>query len=202
MAFVRSCAAIALTAALLASCALHDVGHDYVLKPGEPKGLAVAAFTFSGSSLGSLTWTVHQVVGPKAPPTGEQQIVVFSSRSEGVDWPPPIGAPVPDTRLAGRLAVIELAPGNYEFTRWNGSSGAYGLSSTKPLAIRFKVEAGKATYIGDVHLFWENPKYGVKVFDRSQRDLDLLRKKVPSLTEDQIVTQLAEVPDNKAPGAK
>ncbi|MND06115.1 hypothetical protein D3C83_273080 [compost metagenome] len=44
-------------------------------------------------------------------------------------------------------------------------------------------------------MFWENPAYRYGVFDMRDRDLPLIKKRVPLLNEDQFVVALAELPE-------
>lgn len=52
------------------------------------------------------------------------------------------------SNIKGKLQVAELPPGEYEISRWSVTSGYAHLSQTQPFSIRFKIEPGKATYIG------------------------------------------------------
>src|SRR5690349_18327039 len=173
-------AVILLAALFLASCVVNDVKPDYTFKGDKPKGVVAVALTYHGGVMDFLLWR-YRPVGQQKPrnqpqntpqATPEQNPAIFSFGNSGsaVHWPPPINQAVPATRIAGRIAVVEIEPGTYEFFRWEGRSGNFLLNSgVKPLAIRFTVEAGKVTYLGDVHMFWENPAYRVGVYDMRDR---------------------------------
>src|SRR5689334_4335694 len=181
-------AVILLAALLLASCAINDVKPDYTFKGDKPKGVMAVALTYHGSSMSFLLWKVRQVPTAGARPVGNPNtsnptadgnspIFVFGgSNQTDVTWPPPSGVAVPANRLAGRIAVVELNPGTYDLCRWEGRTIGYLLNSgVKPLRVRFTIEPNKVTYIGDVHMFWENPTYRVGVYDMRDRDLPLIK---------------------------
>lgn len=108
---------------------------------------------------------------------------------------PILGTPSDDAPC-GRLAVIELQPGEYEFYSWRGgtSSGPGGFTvtvrSTEPFSKRFRVIPGKAVYLGNVHFSvsrsgpFQRAPYQMRVSDLRQRDLALLHQKNPRITPD------------------
>lgn len=48
----------------------------------------------------------------------------------------------------GKLHVLELPAGKYEFYAWTTKSGMASLSQNKPFSIEFIVEPGKTSYVG------------------------------------------------------
>ncbi|HRD27707.1 MAG TPA: hypothetical protein PLO65_05345 [Caulobacter sp.] len=108
-------------------------------------------------------------------------------------------------RETGHVVVRRLPPGEYliENFAFYGSSptgSAYAWSSAKPFAIRFRIEPGKATYIGS---FMRAPSPGPGVVpgigpagffviaDRSARDLPIARPRLPGACE--VVSQVTNV---------
>jgi hypothetical protein len=94
--------------------------------------------------------------------------------------------------IRGKLQVTELPPGDYEITRWGVISGYANLSQTSPFKVHFKIEAGKATYIGSF-IFSVTQRMGLTVTgvnvnfeDRYKEDIAVLRKKYPKLGNTEI----------------
>lgn len=108
-------------------------------------------------------------------------------------------------RETGQIVVRRLPPGDYliETFVFYGSSplgASYDWSAAKPFAIRFTIEPGKATYIGS---FMRAPSLGTSlepklgavgffvVADRSERDLPLIKTRLPMALE--ILSQVTDV---------
>ncbi|WP_163936990.1 hypothetical protein [Paraferrimonas sp. SM1919] len=93
----------------------------------------------------------------------------------------------------GEVFAVELPAGNYKVWRWGVSSGHVFLKPIVPIAIEFKVEPGKATYIGNFD-FIQTDSMGLTVTgvevnysDQSQIDLDIVSKKYPNLDAKSII---------------
>lgn len=89
--------------------------------------------------------------------------------------------------INGKLQVTELPPGNYEISRWGVTSGYAHLSQTQSFSIKFKIEPGKAAYIGSF-LFSVTKTFGLTVTgvkvdfqDKYAEDVVVLRQKYPNL---------------------
>lgn len=100
----------------------------------------------------------------------------------------PILPPSDFSNINGKLQVTELPAGDYEISRWSVSSGYANLSKTQPFSIRFKIEPGKATYIGSF-LFSVTETAGLTVTgvkvdfeDRYSEDITVLKGKYPNLS--------------------
>ena len=108
-------------------------------------------------------------------------------------------------RETGQIVVRRLPPGDYliENFAFYGSSplgASYDWSAAKPFAIRFSIQPGKATYIGS---FMRAPSLGTAleprlgavgffvVADRSERDLPLIKTRLPMALE--ILSQVTDV---------
>jgi hypothetical protein len=90
-----------------------------------------------------------------------------------------------DLKAEGRPLVATLPVGRYVITGWGIESGfgrGYHNAVTPPL---FNVEAGKTTYLGNVHfsnIAWDwRTKAQVTLSDQSARDLPLLKKRFDTL---------------------
>lgn len=108
-------------------------------------------------------------------------------------------------RESGHVVTRRLPPGDYliENFAFYGSSpmgDAYEWSAAKPFVIRFRIEPGRATYIGS---FMRAPSPGpgivpgigpagfFVVADRAARDLPIARTRLPAACE--IVAQVPDV---------
>lgn len=174
--------------AMLAGCAsLGTANVDPSYRPGA-NGLLVASVTASGYNPGTL-W--YQVVRTNAVTRTVASIPV-NDEAYGMDWR--AGDPSVPQAGAGRLAVLELAPGEYELRRWVinvGNQAAY--SSTRPMGYRFAVEPGKATYLGNVHVDIQRSAsagsgpYAATLEDQRARDLPILYRKFPGVSAQQVL---------------
>lgn len=183
--------------ALLSSCATINVDRDYTLDPNRPEGLAVVSLSFEGLvPAESPTWRYRRL------DDGGEGYVQTNNARMPLDWDLP----------PGRLAYFALSPGNYEFYQsgfarvrsgggqyWSIGAGGVPTNSNpwhsgfnsptydnfkaESFSVKFEIRPGMATYIGNLHLFWqENRKRGeVQVRDRTERDIDLLKMRVPGL---------------------
>jgi hypothetical protein len=179
----------AIAGCLLASgCA--SVGTANVEPAYRPStsGLLVVSVTASGYNPGTL-W--YQIVRSGAVAHTVASIPV-NDRAYGLDWE--AGDPAVPNSGAGRVAVIELGPGEYEMRRWviNVANRA-AFISTKPFGFRFEIEAGKATYLGNVHVDIQRTAdpdtlpFAVALEDRRDRDLAILHRKYPGVRKDQLI---------------
>lgn len=108
-------------------------------------------------------------------------------------------------RESGHVVTRRLPPGdylidNFAFYGSSPTGAAYGWSSAKPFAIRFRIEPGKATYIGS---FMRAPSLGTSleptlgaagffvIADRSARDLPIAGTRLPA--DCPIVPQVTDV---------
>jgi hypothetical protein len=106
--------------------------------------------------------------------------------------------PADDSNRSGRedsLAVLRLPPGEYEVHGWKAVlPSRYGsdvLTPSRARAYRFRVEAGKAVYVGNIELeLAATDSARISVRDEAARDLVLLKKRLPSLSDEDITTVL------------
>ena len=105
--------------------------------------------------------------------------------------------------MCGRLAIIELPQGEYGFYSWHGSISNLPVGSG--LSKRFKVIAGKAVYLGNLHIpfrhEWTTGKTllpdrdltcNVKIADMRERDLPLVYQKNPKITADKVIIKVLQ----------
>ena len=96
------------------------------------------------------------------------------------------------------LFAIELPEGEYQIDGWNVYSGYATISPIAPISIKFKVEAGKATYIGQF-IFTETDSLGATItnvdvdyIDNYQEDSAVLKSKYPNISETSIIRGILE----------
>ncbi|WP_282610342.1 hypothetical protein [Pelagibius sp. Alg239-R121] len=101
------------------------------------------------------------------------------------------------TGTDGTLFAISLTPGNYILEGWNIDSGTDAVvRPPDPKPLTFQVHQGKATYIGNLHMFvriGQSPQ-GVTVIsgaqpviiDKSERDIPLLLQRYRNIKREDI----------------
>jgi len=168
---IRSiCAALLLMST--AACVAANIPAGYGLSPASGRGLAVFSLT-ANDRPGNFTVSYRGVGGE---PKG---MVNLQTLRDPLDWRDP----------RGRLVVVELAAGSYEFYDWAGIL----TTSTEKFSIPFRVEPGKATYLGNVHFEVLDQTYGIRVSDRASRDLPLLFERYPNLQRDAVLTEISRL---------
>ena len=162
------CAALLLVSA--AACVTFNIPAEYALSPASGKGLAVFSLT-ANDRPGNFTVSYRGVGGE---PKG---MVNLQTLRNPLDWRDP----------RGRLVVIEMAAGSYEFYDWAGLQ----TQSVDKFSVPFRIEPGKATYLGNVHFDVYSGIYGLRVSDRSSRDLPVLFARYPNLQKDAVEIAIA-----------
>jgi hypothetical protein len=198
---------LSVTAALLfalASCTLHDA--DSAISPaGRPTGLAVVSLTRVGSVEFSLVLKLRGVGHDFSREVILDDGLVARDWSRLVFYTPPrmndFGRAGPEEPI-GRLAVLELPPGDYEFHGWRGTSPIWGKPgddyalTTGDFSVRFSVQPGRATYLGNLTVVapnWVNAdhykgEYRLEIGAPKERDLALLAKKYPRIPAETLDT--------------
>lgn len=152
-----------LTAAfVLASCA--------GLAPREPsgtEGLVVGTITYD-SSLGEYRVGLLSV-------DAEHPSLIRVGHSL---WHPFVRMYDDDLKMRGAPFSVRLPAGDYRIAYWEVSQGQARSNSTAPIELPLRVEAGKATYLGNVHFsaHWE-----VSLNDEAGRDLPILKARFPEI---------------------
>jgi hypothetical protein len=177
----------ALLAFLLAGC-IRTVGPDYEFTPDSSRSVIIVSLTASGRIPGELLFYIRPV-GDKLSLQG-RSIQVFGPTLGIVDWPILKGGNPPD-QPPGRLAVLEIAPGDYEFFRWSGVVGGFVNQNAVPFSKRFEVRAGEVVYLGNLHLARRgDQQWSVTTADRRDRDFPLLEKKLPKVPPERVAIRL------------
>jgi hypothetical protein len=195
------------TALLISACTTFDVDRDYTLDPNRSEGLAVVSLSVEGlDSAQNPTWRYRRL------DKESDGFVLTHNPKQPLDWDLP----------PGRLGYFALSAGHYEFyqcgfARVSGSGGQYWTTGpggaptntnswyssfntstyenlkAEPFSVRFEIKPGMATYIGNLHLVWqESSKRGeVQIRDRAERDIGLLRMRLPGNSFDEIILRPA-----------
>ena len=185
---------------LLSACAASNVGTDYAVDETKGTGVLVASLTRSGQSGFNMFVDLRSLDGKytNAVPVTD---LFFPS-----DWGCPLFGEIPKEQPCGRLAIIELPQGEYEFYSWHGGSGGgpgtirIDVRSVHEFSKRFKITAGKALYVGNINFALDTgftkgllglpvPKYTYKmeITDKRDRDLTLLYQKNPKIVPSMVI---------------
>ncbi len=181
---------------ILSGCAMKDISKDYRLNSSKKTGVAVVSLSFSGLSrphrLAYFYFDVHlQGVG-----NDFKKQVSICGQTLSADWNEPSGNNfISKDKPVGRLAVIELPEGEYEFYSWDGGYAGSGgtskkWSATEKFSRKFKVVPGKAVYLGNICIHVYSERYLVEQKDLRDRDLPLLYQKYPLIKSDQVLIDI------------
>ena len=183
-----------LVVSVLSGCGVANIGGDYSLD--ERKGSGVAIVSLVQSGLPGFYATAVELRGVDNIYDGS---VPLSQGGFSKDWSCPLFTLASEDAPCGRLAIIELPRGEYEFYSWRSSGyGGPGIkieiSPTNRFSKRFKVLAGKAVYLGNIHIVVESgflsAPYRVKINDMRQRDLPLFYQKNPKIASESVVVNI------------
>jgi hypothetical protein len=85
--------------------------------------------------------------------------------------------------------AVAMPEGDYIIVGWRVEQGQMVSRSTRAIGIPFRVESGKALYLGNLHFdaHWED----VQLRDRAERDLPLLRNRYPALASAPLSSTIA-----------
>jgi hypothetical protein len=197
-----------LLSVFLVGCAARNVPKDYSLDDKKAKGVVVVSLTRSGSN-GSVMYVHLRSVDNEY-----KDEVPINDLFVSSDWKCPMSGEIPEDRPCGRLAIIELPEGSYEFYSWHGYFRDYFwldsrthtytvVEDRRGFIERFEVIAGKAVYLGNLNLsihieraYFLGPvidaPYNLKITDMCDRDLPLLYQKNPNITADKVVVDLLQ----------
>lgn len=206
----------------LAGCGtVSDLPRGYALGAGDDEGLAVVSLTLSGKSLERVSSFEYRVREAAVDAAGEvKRRPYFHSARQHARWLQDKDAQGPaamrmklvvkDQALSepldvvesgttiGRLATLRLPAGDYELYDWRvvvpNQYGGDVFSPRPAMAYRFRVEAGRATYLGNLNLrITDQDRYDVTVANKADRDLVLLAKKLPSVSAREIIHRPGEL---------
>jgi hypothetical protein len=194
-------ALVAALIVLLLGCRASNVASDFVLDERRGTGVAVVSFTQSG-----LPGRFGMAVELRALDRSYEASIPVVDFFGTPDWPCPFPEAATDDAPCGRLAVLELRAGDYEFYSWQGKARRVPwrtetVGPVKEFSKRFSIVAGKAVYLGGFHFaitydLSEFPHrgarfpYRLKVTDMRLRDFALLARKNPTIPMESIVANV------------
>jgi hypothetical protein len=201
---------------LVGCAASPELSSTYALDSNRSEGLVVVSLTLGGKPLDKVSDFEYLI--REVPPTGETYALVShryasarqSARSVQDDSKnQPLAYPVivkgtnshetldilDAGRATGRVAVLRLPPGDYEFHTWRvREPDPYGEKEYKPaneFSYRFHVQPGEAMYIGRLNLYLgNNNAQRVAIEDRQADDLNLLAGKYSALRDARVVASI------------
>lgn len=179
----------ALCLAFLTACtSTQSVKSDYTLSSNSSTGVMLASIEYVGGYSG-YSVTVSNM------PFTEAWNIQFGEGMALIPIPPK--GDFSEYGRKGELFAIELAPGEYQVERWNVYSGYATISPLSPISIKFKIEPGKATYIGNF-TFTQTDSLGLTVTgvdvtysNKFLRDKEVLAKKYPNITTESVMLGIA-----------
>jgi len=176
---------VALTAlcAFLASCASPSatrtsVAADHKLDSTGTMGLVVGSITYD-SGLG-----VYSISFGKDAARPDQVASVGWSM-----WPPLGPVYDDDLKAKGGTFAIEVPAGEYKLAKWFIRQGYIIYKAEQTIGIPFTVEAGKVTYLGNIH-FQESGEVSLR--DRSSRDIPTLKARFSAVKAADVGLSIAE----------
>lgn len=206
----------------LSACgSLSDLPPGYSLGTQDAEGLAVVSLTLSGKDLGQVSSFTYRVrAAANQASEDAKRRPYFDSARQHARWMQDTDAQgsaasrmrwivkdqasaeplnvVESGRAIGRLTTLRLPAGDYELYDWKlvvpNQYGGNEFSPNRPFGYRFKIEAGRATYLGNLDLgMTEQDAYHITVENKATRDLAILAKKLPSMRVEDIIVRLGEV---------
>lgn len=210
----------ALALALAGCASVSDLPPGYAPRAQDAEGLAVVSLTLSGKDLNrvsSFEYRVREAAGASFEEV--ERSPYFHSARQHARWlqdhaqgparervklivkGPALAEPldvVDAGRTVGRVAALRLPAGDYELYDWKvvapNQYGGDEFGPKRAMAYRFRIEAGRVAYLGNVDLrITEQDMYDIIVENRAKRDLALLAKKLPSVTPDDILFRPGEL---------
>ncbi|WP_293388481.1 hypothetical protein [Nevskia sp.] len=165
--------AIVLLFACLTGCAELNVKSGYQLSEGSGKGILAVGIT-ADESMPNFYWHLRKV-GSK-----DSKEITFHTVYDPLVW----------TNPKGRLVVIELDEGEYEFYDWEI---LLGFQPTAFFKIPFSIIKGRISYKGriDLKLNRASQNYSVDVSDHLLEDYEMLKRNIENINDRIIDAELA-----------
>jgi len=215
----RLLTSMAVALGLIGCAATSDLPGEYVLDPKQPEGFVIVSLTLSGEPMekvSSLEFRLRMLPpkdgeavvarpyfeSPKQFARGVSRVTSSTAEDRRIVVKGPGSGERLDLRegaMTGRVASMLLPAGSYELYTWAlkepaGQNGGTEYGPQRPFSYQFVVTPGRATYIGQLNLHLNDGKMQkITVEDRRERDLALLKKKVPSIGAAQVVSEVGRV---------
>jgi len=185
----------------LEACSSANIKGDYSLHENNETGLLVVSLVRSGEGNFGM---FADIQGINNKYTNSIPITDLFASS---DWGCPMFGEIPKDKPCGRLAVIEMPKGKYEFYAWHGNQGNnFTIRSIKKFSKKFTIASGKATYIGNIHfiisrketgesilgLSVSKPTFEIQTSNMQDRDLSLFYKKHPKISGEKVQVNIIQ----------
>lgn len=186
---------------LLTACSSANIKSNYSLNKNNEIGLLVVSLVRSGA-VGFNMFADIKGVNSKY-----NNSITVTNLLASKDWDCPMFGEIPKAKPCGRLAVIEMPKGEYEFYAWHGRLGGnYTIRSIKKFSKKFKIYSGKATYIGNIHFIMSRKETGkyllgmpvkklrfdIEISNIQDRDLSLFYKKYPKIAAEKVQVKIIQ----------
>jgi hypothetical protein len=176
-----------LLSLVLTGCAsTKTIKNDYVLNQKSGNGVLISSVSYKGSYSIYYHGLNNEVRGK----------IQFGEDVALIPIPPK--GDFSHLNRKGEVFAIELPSGNYKVWRWGVHSGYAHISPATPMSIEFKVEPGKATYLGNFE-FIQTSSMGLTVTGvqvnysyQSKIDLEVVSKKHPNIKVSSIIKGIEE----------
>jgi hypothetical protein len=172
----------AIVLATMTGCAALDVEPDYEFKEDKNTGLLIVAVTHKTDTV---------ILRLRSKDNSIDEAIMTHTSAAPMDFDNP----------KGRLAVIELPPGDYEFYQWE--TFLPGLRYTSPsFSAPFTIRKGQAVYVGSLYAYvdvtsWGGPRplidQELTVTDESERDIALFTKRYPNIQKDNVTVSIPDI---------
>jgi hypothetical protein len=166
-----------LALATIAGCA--NVQSTYTLDPTKGNGLLVGTITYENFG-GEYYVTARRTGDPKTVirlSVGNPTLLPFAKIFDD------------DLKMRGDTFAVEAPAGEYSLGKWYIRKGQASYSSARELGVSFKVESGKATYLGNIHYVGTDT---VNLQEMAQRDLPILQARFQALKDSPVAFTLAQ----------
>ena len=192
---------ILLFVILLTGCAASNIKKDYLLDEKKGMGLLVVSLVRSGEGNFGMFADIQGVNNKY------KNSVPVTDLFASSDWDCPMFGEIPKKKPCGRLAVVEMPKGEYEFYAWHGRQGTnFTIESVKKFSKKFNINAGKATYIGSIHFIISRketgesilgipvskPTFDIEIRNMQDRDLSIFYKKHPNIANEKVQIKIIQ----------
>lgn len=165
---------------LVTGCAHPTVALDHNPDSHPDKGIVFLSLTQSGTDV-PISWHYRETTPDEDKKPIKGSIYSYSAKT------PDFNSPV------GGLGVASLPAGEYEFYKCLYGGNTYYVS--KDFSIPFFIKPGTANYIGNVHIdiLPRSARFKLSLFDKSDRDISLIKSKYKYVHERHIRVALSEL---------
>jgi len=174
-----------------------EVKKDYILNTNNPNGLVLVHL--SVDKILYLNWFNYLIRGINN--EYKNAITAYNAYSSASNL-----SKYYEKNEKGRLALIELPGGDYEFYNWMAGASGWGststMESTDTFSKKFTVTPGKIVYIGHLHtnvyetgegnMYQKKLRYEVITRDSREQDMQLMKNEWKNIKAEDIAIRIME----------